>query len=189
MPARKPGHCSRADLLGIIADLSTHVVALQAKLDGKIPLDFAYYSSSPAPTGSLTLHSNYRTNNFGSRYRLNPTTLNDGDNQYVDDCPGCGPGGCLCSDEEQLARLLPPSTKRPKPTTQCCAAYNEGTCKLTYKSHRSADRGVVSHICQFCFTKTGKQFYHAQIDCRRKDKFTKKVECQKKSEKKWSKNM
>jgi hypothetical protein len=194
MPARQPGHCSRADLLGIVADLSIHVVALQAKLDGKLALDFAYHSSSPAPSGSLTLHSDYRTNKFGHRYRLRNDTLNDGD------CPGCGAGMCICSDEEQLARLLPPSAKstkqtrgraksKPKTTTQTCAAYNEGKCKLTHlKSHRP-DRGVVWHICDFCFTKTGKQFFHAEIDCNRKNKFSKKVECHKKSEKKLSKNM
>jgi hypothetical protein len=171
---------SRADLLGIIADLSTHVVALQAKLDGKLPLDFDYYSVSPAPTASLILHSDYSTDGFGIKFRISSTTLNDGDDQYLDDCSGCGPGACgtcQCSDEEQLARLLPPSA-RQKPNTQYCAAYNEGMCKLTklkVKTHRSADRGVESHICAFCFTKTGKKFYHAQIHCNRKTKFSNKV--------------
>ena len=43
-------------------------------------------------------------------------------------------------------------------------------------------------ICQFCFTKTGKQFYHAETACNRKKKFSKKVKCQDKSNRKSTSN-
>jgi hypothetical protein len=42
------------------------------------------------------------------------------------------------------------------------------------KFHKS-DRGAVSHICDFCFTKTGNKFFHAEINCNRKNKFSQKV--------------
>jgi hypothetical protein len=188
MPARKPGNCGRAELLGIIAALSIHVVALQAKLDGKL-LDLADYSSSPTPSGSLTFHSDYRTSSVtGAVYRIRHTTLNDGDDQNVDNCPGCE-GGCVChcSDEEQLASLRPVSSKY---TTQPAAAKkpkqtrSRGKCTITQQTNTSN-----RVYCEFCFNKTGKQFSHAEIDCNRKKKFSKKSKVDKKSEKKLSKNM
>jgi hypothetical protein len=42
------------------------------------------------------------------------------------------------------------------------------------KPTNTSNKGHVSHICDFCFTKTGKRFFHAQIDCNRKKKFSQK---------------
>ena len=175
----------RAELLGIIADLSIHVVSLQAQLDP------AQNCSSPILSGSLTLHSDHRTNKFGHSYRVRHNLLNvddDGYDQFVDICPTCeGVDICICSDEEQLAVLLPhpaKSTTRSAAATKPKQTRGRGKCTVTQQTNTS---NRVS--CEFCFNKTGKQFSHPQIDCFRKKKFSKKVECHKKSEKKLSKNM
>jgi hypothetical protein len=152
-----------AELLGMLADLSLKVVALQAKLD------LGYYCLSPAPSGSLTLHSDHRTDELGHRYRIRYTFLNndiDGNtNQGIDLCPSCeGVQVCICSDEEQLAFLLPAS---PIYTMEQAA-------ELKSKHTRSNGKLTSNRLyCEFCFTKTGKQFFHTEINCNRKRKFSK----------------
>jgi hypothetical protein len=156
------GTCSqgRAELLGMIASLSIQVVALQNKLDP------AHYCSNPMPSGSLTLHSENRTNKFGHLYRKRYNLIDfddDGGELFVDICPGCGGVEiCMCSDEEQLASLL-----------SCCAAYSQGKCTHTTNTHTS-NGGVVSHICASCLKTQGKKFHHAAFECNNKE-----VKCKK----------
>ena len=49
-----------------------------------------------------------------------------------------------------------------------CNFYNQGTCNHS-ATHET--KGVLyKHICSFCFSKRGKNFAHAETDCRSKNK-------------------
>ena len=49
-----------------------------------------------------------------------------------------------------------------------CNFYNQGSCNYS-TTHET--RGVLyKHICPFCFSKGGKNFVHAETECRSKNK-------------------
>jgi hypothetical protein len=67
---------------------------------------------------------------------------------------------------DQLTRLLPTSAKSKSKQTR-----SRGRCTVTQLTNNTSNRVY----CEFCFTKTGKQFFHAEIKCNRKNKFSQKV--------------
>ena len=63
-------------------------------------------------------------------------------------------------------------TKRNKNArTMICQFFNQGSC-MHQATHET--KGVVyKHVCNHCFTKNGKSFPHAEIDCKTKSRNTK----------------
>jgi hypothetical protein len=57
--------------------------------------------------------------------------------------------------------------------TQWCANFQQGKCNLD--SPHASSRGLVSHICKFCFQTQRKEFDHAEKECNKKVKSSKNI--------------
>ena len=79
-------------------------------------------------------------------------------------------GSTRLQEDDSSSRQSTSQPAAPKPKqTRYCNNFNKGECAFDKQTHQSS-RGVVSHICRFCFTKQGKEFHHAEIECNNKVK-------------------